>query len=290
MTPISIGRLPRSYDARPLHLDGLTPVRGHPLLEPVAAVLEPGTLLGIVGPNGAGKSSLLAAIAGTGVARQGVARYGTADIARLPARRRSATISLMTQDSTAPTELRAIDVVGIGVHAGRHRGNPERRARQALAALDIEHLAGRVGSTLSGGQRQLVQVARVLAQEAPIMLLDEPTSALDLGHQLTVMHALHERAASGGIVVVTMHDLTQALRWSTQVALVAGGVVELGVPAQILTPDVVRRAYGVEAEVFESPSGSPTISLVRPRGLSPIFPSREAASAPLSIPTDRSPL
>lgn len=288
MSPIVMNRMPHRAAPGTLHLDALTPVRGVPLLEPVTLTLEPGTLLGIVGPNGAGKSSLLGAMAATGVPRQGVTRYGDVVIGKMSARRRAQTLSLMDQESTAPNELRAIDVVSIGVHARAERGvSVASEARAALAALDIEHLAERVCSTLSGGQRQLVQVARVLAQRAPVMLLDEPTSALDLGHQLTVMHALHEHAAAGHIVIVTMHDLTQALRWATQVALVAAGAVEVGDPARILTPDVVRRAYGVETEVFDSPTGSPTLSLVRPKGLSPVFPHSESELA--SVTTDRTP-
>lgn len=282
MTPIRVRRhrTDRAHrhplaDAREatLRLDALTAVRGDALFDPLTVDLAPGTLLGIVGPNGAGKSSLLGAIAGTGVPRRGGALFGGASLHAMSSRRRAATVSLMTQDSTAPNELRAIDVVRIGARVAASRpASITARARAALETLDIEHLAERVCSTLSGGQRQLVQVARVLAQGAPVMLLDEPTSALDLGHQLTVMHALHEHAASGHIVIVTMHDLTQALRWTTHTALVARGTVTVGRPHDVLTPDVVRSVYGVEAEVFDSPSGAPTLSLVRPPGLSPMFP------------------
>ena len=268
--------LPRATGRDALHFEALVAVRSAPLFSPLTLSLLPGSLLGVVGPNGSGKSSLLSAIAGTGVSRTGVARYGDVVISDMSSRRRAVTMSLMTQESTAPNELRALDVVRIGAQAGSARGSGSstRRAREVLETLGIEDLADRVCATLSGGQRQLVQVARVLAQAAPIMLLDEPTSALDLGHQLTVMHALHERAAAGHIVVVTMHDLTQALRWSTHVALVAGGRIEVGTPEGIVTADTVRSAYGVETEVFDSPTGSPTLSLVRPPGLSPVFPLR----------------
>lgn len=259
--------------AQTLRLDNLTAIRGKALFTPLTLSLSPGTLLGIVGPNGSGKSSLLSAIAGTGVASTGRVRLGESDIRTLPSRRRAAALALMAQDSTAPNELRAVDIVRIGAHAGStvHSSTSTERAHKALAELDIADLANRVCSKLSGGQRQLIQVARVLAQDSPIMLFDEPTSALDLAHQLAVMHALQARAAAGHIVIVTMHDLTQALRWSTLIALVAGGRVEVGAPNAVITPDQVRRAYGVEAEVFDSPAGSPTLSLVRPLGLAPAF-------------------
>src|SRR5699024_6745900 len=107
-------------------------------------------------------------------------------------------------------------------------------------------------------------VARVLAQDAPVMLLDEPTAALDLSHQLTVMHVLAQRARAGHIVIVTMHDLTQALRWAHRVAIIAAGQALFGTPRQVITTELIRSVYGVTSEVFASPSGAPTLSLVRP--------------------------
>lgn len=259
----------------PLRLEELTAIRGTPLFQPLTLQLEPGTLLAVVGPNGAGKSSLLGAIAGVGVPHTGRALLGSQQISKLRGPRRAAALSFMTQDSTAPNELRVLDVVRIGAQAavGTQRTTATSIAMDALKRMDIAGLAGRVCSTLSGGQRQLVQVARVLAQSAPVMLFDEPTSALDLGHQLTVMHALTASAHAGHIVIISMHDLTQALRWSNSIALVANGMVTVGPPAEVITTDLVRGAYGVETEVFASPTGSPTLSLVRPKGLDPIFSS-----------------
>ena len=120
--------------------------------------------------------------------------------------------------------------------------------------------------------RSEAQLARVLAQNSPVMLFDEPTSALDLHHHLTVMHALHERALSGHIVLITMHDLSQALRWSNRIAVIAEQV-RLGAPSEVLTPATIREVYGVETESFLSPSGAPTLGLVRPEG----WPDAEAS-------------
>lgn len=247
-----------------LVLDALVAHRDRPLFTPVHATVPPGTLLGLVGPNGTGKSSLLSAVVGSGVHTSGTARYGDLDLHRLRPRRLAQVLSYMTQDSNAPNELRVRDVVQVGARASRRAGSASDRVHTALERLGVSDLADRRYARLSGGERQLVQVARILAQDAPVMLLDEPTSALDLGHQLTVMHVLRERAAAGHIVVVSMHDLTQALRWSDQVALIAGGQATFGTPAEVITTELIRRVYGVTAEVFPSPSGAPTLSLVRP--------------------------
>ncbi len=246
-----------------LLLDRVVAHRGRPLFAPVSAVVAPGTLLGLVGPNGAGKSSLLAAVAGSGVTATGTVRYGRADLHRMRPRRLARVLAYMTQDSYAPNELRVRDVVAVGARATPGADLVEERVHAALERLGVAGLADRSYSHLSGGERQLVQVARVVAQDAPVMLLDEPTSALDLGHQLTVMHVLRERAAAGHNVLVTMHDLAQALNWADQVAVVADGQVTFGPPAEVITPGLIRRVYGVTAEVFTSPSGSPTLSLVR---------------------------
>ncbi|WP_413450233.1 ABC transporter ATP-binding protein [Georgenia phoenicis] len=247
-----------------LVLDGLVAHRGRPLFAPVDATVTPGTLLGLVGPNGTGKSSLLSAVVGNGVRSSGTVRYGDENLHRMRPRRLAQVLSYMTQDSYAPNELRVRDVVAVGALATPEAGPTEQRSAAALERLEIGHLADRSYAHLSGGERQLVQVARVVAQAAPVMLLDEPTSALDLGHQLTVMHVLREHANAGHVVVVTMHDLTQALRWADRVAVIAEGSVTLGAPDEVITAALIRRVYGVTVEVFTSPGGSPTLSLVRP--------------------------
>ncbi|MGC0272926.1 ABC transporter ATP-binding protein [Pseudactinotalea sp. Z1739] len=247
-----------------LVLSGLVAHRDRPLFDPIDATVTPGTLLGLVGPNGAGKSSLLSAVVGHGVSTSGGVRYGEADLHSLRPRRLAEVLSYMTQDSYAPNELWVRDVVGVGARATGRSGGTEERIMAALDRVGVAELAPRRYARLSGGERQLVQVARILAQDAPVMLLDEPTAALDLGHQLTVMHALHERAGAGHIVIVTMHDLTQALRWADRVAIIAEGRATFGAPAEVVTPGLIRDVYGVTAEVFDSPSGAPTLSLVRP--------------------------
>ena len=247
-----------------LVLDGLVAHRGRALFTPVHATVPPGTMLGLVGPNGAGKSSLLSAVVGRGVTTSGRVHPGKPDLHALRPRRLAAARSYMPHDSHAPNELRVRDVVGVGARATGRLGDAEARSTAALQRLGVAELADRSYARLSGGERQLVQVARVIAQDSPVMLLDEPTSALDLGHQLTVMHVLRERAAAGHIVVVTMHALTRALRWADQVAVIAGGATTFGPPGEIITAELIRRVYGVTAEVSTSPTASPPLSLVRP--------------------------
>lgn len=246
-----------------LIIDELVAYRDRPLFAPINERIKPGSMVGIVGPNGAGKSSLLKAIMGQGIEHTGAASYEARSLGRLRPRKLAQVVSYVGQDAFAPNDLRVRDIVAIGAQAGGKIPSSEARVKRALERLDITRLANRRYAKLSGGERQLVQIARSLAQEAPVMLLDEPTSALDLSHELTVLHALKERANAGAIVILTIHDLTQALRWADKVAVMADGVVTFGGPTEVLTTGLIRQVYGVTAEVFNSPSGSPTLSFVR---------------------------
>lgn len=236
--------------------------RGRPLFAPITTTLQPGTLLAVVGPNGAGKSSLLNAIIGSGITSSGEVFHGGVPLHRLGARERARRVSFVGQDAFAANDLQVRDIVDVGARAGGRAQNVH-SVRSALTDLEIEHLIDRRYSHLSGGERQLVQVARMLAQSSPVMLLDEPTSALDLNHQLRVMDVLRRQARAGRIVIVTLHDLSQALRWADQLLILADGRAEVGTPQGIMTPARIRNVYGVTAEVFASPSGAPVISPVR---------------------------
>lgn len=246
-----------------LVLDQVVAHRARPLFAPITTRLAPGTLLAVVGPNGAGKSSLLNAIIGSGIKRTGGVSHGGTSLHRLSARERARRVSFVGQDAFAANDLQVRDILEVGARAGGQRGNLRAAVHSALATLEIEHLVDRRYSHLSGGERQLVQVARMLAQASPVMLLDEPTSALDLNHQLRVMNVLRQQARAGHIVIVTIHDLTHALRWADVLVILASGRATVGSPQEIMTPERIRAVYGVTAEVFASPSGTPVISPIR---------------------------
>jgi iron complex transport system ATP-binding protein len=145
------------------------------------------------------------------------------------------------------------------------RRSAVRPARPRLSAADLLDLAERPLETLSGGQRQRAGIAMVVAQETAVVLLDEPTSALDLGHQLEVLDVVHDLAAAGRTVVLVLHDLSTACRHADHlVAMHAGRVVAEGRPADVVTAELVREVYGVEAVVLRDPTaGTPVVCPVR---------------------------
>lgn len=239
-----------------LTLDAFGAYRGGRALgDPLDLRVLPGSVLGVVGPNGVGKSSLLSALAHAGVASFGRAHLGEHDLAALPARARSRLVSMLAQNLHAPDELRVSELVAIGAHASR-RSDPAAAVRQALGEAGVSDLADRRFGTLSGGQQQLVQLARVLAQDTPVVIFDEPTSALDLFHQRVVEQTMRRLGNDGKIVIAALHDLSLALNACTQILLLdTSGESHAGPPIEVLRPELVHAAYGVHTTIHTTPLG-----------------------------------
>ncbi|MFE9644429.1 ABC transporter ATP-binding protein [Streptomyces sp. NPDC006365] len=255
-----------------LRADALTLAHGEAIaVDTVRLAPPPGRLTAVVGPNGCGKSTLLA-----GLSRQHRPAGGTVlldgrDLARLPTREAARRIGLLPQSAQAPDGLTVTDLVRFGrqPHQGLLRQwspQDQQAVERALTATGMTALADRPLETLSGGQRQRAWIALTVAQETAVLLLDEPTSALDLGHQLEVFELLRELAAAGRTVVVVVHDLILACRYADHlVAMKDARVVAEGAPHEVVTPDLIRRLYGVEAGVLRDPDTD--CPLVVPRGL-----------------------
>ncbi len=228
---------------------------GRALGAPLDLRLMPGTVLGVVGPNGVGKSSLLSALAQAGVQSYGRVRFGEQDLAGMTSRARASVVSMLAQDLHAPEELRVRELVAVGAHASGS-ATPESTAERALEAAGVSELSGRRFGALSGGQKQLVQIARVLAQDTPVVIFDEPTSALDLFHQRAVEQTMRRLGNDGKIVIAALHDLSLALNACTQILLLdREGDAHAGPPTDVLRPDLVHAAYGVRTAIHTTPRG-----------------------------------
>ncbi|MCU0758018.1 MAG: ABC transporter ATP-binding protein [Steroidobacteraceae bacterium] len=227
-------------DAR-LRLERVTVrhARAAPLVQDLTLTLEPGEVLAILGPNGRGKSSLLRCMAGLCAPSAGrVERSGLA--AWLP------------QGPGAPFafEARLVAVMGRLTRRGLLATPDEPdwiAADAALARLGIAHLAHRPVTELSGGERQLVWLARALAAEASLWLLDEPSAPLDLRNQVRLLALLREVAQERrALVVFTTHDPEHAREVGDRVLLLLGDGRHLeGRPVDTLTAENLRELYGV---------------------------------------------
>lgn len=237
------------------------------VLKGVDAPFRPGELTAVVGPNGAGKSTLLDCLAGLRRPDAGQARLGETPVLVVPSRERARRIGYLAQ---SPEIAWAVDVrtfVGLGriPHAGPWGLGAEDGAavEAAMAAAGVAEFAGRVVTTLSGGERARVLIARALAGDPAWLLADEPLAGLDPGHALDA-GALFRRLAheEGRGVVVTLHDLGAALRTADRVVVLAeGAVLADGAPGQALSPEVLHAAYGVRARIADG-AGGPLVEIL----------------------------
>ncbi|NGN64142.1 ABC transporter ATP-binding protein [Streptomyces sp. A7024] len=245
---------------------------GYPGRTAVAGVdleLPAGEVTAIVGPNGCGKSTLLRAIARLHKPDSGTVRAGDADVWQLTRRRAAHRIALLPQSPQAPEAVTVAGLVRYGRHP--HQGlfrqwsrEDERAVRSALEATGTAELAGRRLDQLSGGQRQRCWLAMVLAQETPVVLLDEPTSALDLGHGVEVLELVREVAAGGRTVLMVLHDLAAAARYAdTLVAMNDGRVVAQGPAREVVSSELVKELYGIEADILRAPGDDSPVVVPR---------------------------
>ncbi|MFB9795121.1 ABC transporter ATP-binding protein [Shinella granuli] len=227
----------------------------------VSASIAAGQIVGLIGPNGAGKSTLLNAIAGQLSAKGKILWSGKPVDAR--------DIGFMPQHCQVRAELSVLEVILLGRHeqlGWRIADDTVNAASRILAFFEISDLAARSMQTLSGGQQQLVLLAQRLLREPQLLLLDEATSALDVRHQMHVLKLLKDYVArTGALVLVAVHDLNLAARHCETVMLLNGGrLVAHGAFQKVITPDILRSVYGIEAEFIPSQSGTPVILPLSP--------------------------
>ena len=243
---------------------------GRRLLDAINLSIRSGELCMLVGPNGAGKSTLLGMLAGDlapTCGRCSTPGWNCTAPAWLARHR-----AVLPQQSQLNFDFSAQEVVALSriPHASGARRD-RAIVGQALAAMDVAHLADAAYTRLSGGERQRVQLARVLAQvwetvdDAPrLLLLDEPTAALDLAHQRQLMHVLGElvEASGGGLgVVAVMHDLNLAAAYAQRVICLSKGQIAAdGQAQQVLNPRLIGEVFSCDVRVLNHPdTGRPVL-------------------------------
>ncbi|HEX7177230.1 MAG TPA: ABC transporter ATP-binding protein [Pyrinomonadaceae bacterium] len=219
----------------------------------VSLVVPRGRLSALIGANGSGKSTLVRLLGGLFAPRAGEVLFDGAPLAALDARARARRIAYVPQTIATVFPFTALEVVltGRSPHTTRFRFEGARDlgiARDALAAVDATHLAARPVTELSGGERQLVTLARALAQEPECLLLDEPSASLDLKHRAgLVRHLRRLRDERGMTALVVTHDL-QLLdpAFDHVFAMREGQLVAAGAPAEVLRDEVLTEVFGDE--------------------------------------------
>lgn len=266
---------------------------GRVVVRDFSAEIVSGRILCLLGPNGVGKSTLFKSMLGLlpllggsiDIDGRPIGRISRAEFARL--------VGYVPQGQHNPFAFSVVDVVLMGRTARLGRfGRPGRadveKAHEVLCLLGVGHLAGCSFTELSGGERQLVMIARALAQEPAFVMLDEPTSNLDFGNQARVLREVRRLAADGMGVVMTTHSPDHAFLCDGDVVLLKRGDDFLAGPAaDVLTERHLTEAYGVEVAIAHGRVGARTVRYCHPVLSEPV-PDKAAPGPHQSRPDFRS--
>ncbi|MFJ1455053.1 ABC transporter ATP-binding protein [Nocardia wallacei] len=240
---------------------------GRVIVDGLSLEIETGVITTVIGPNGCGKSTLLRALGRLLRPRAGRVLLDGKAIATLKTRDVARIVGMLPQTPVAPEGLTVADLVARGRHPHQSwlrqwSADDESEVATALDQTGIADLADRTLDELSGGQRQRAWISMALAQGTDILLLDEPTTYLDLAHSLEVLDLVDRLHADlGRTVVMVLHDLNLAIRYSDRLIVMRDGrIVAQGAPADIVDAELLREVFGLEASVLDDPvSGRPMI-------------------------------
>jgi len=244
-----------------LRADNLTIHRGaRTIVTDASLTLNAGELTVLAGPNGAGKTTLARAMAGLIPAKGNVSLDGN-PLNAMIARERARALAYLPQGHEFhwPMSVEHIVALGREPHADPFsQVTREDRAAilEAMEATTTDTLASRIVTTLSGGERARVALARALATQASVLIADEPIAALDERHRLIVMELLRGIARQGAAVLAIIHDLTLAARFADRVVLMnEGRIIANDTPVAALTPERIAQIFSISVHRIETPDG-----------------------------------
>jgi len=237
------------------------------VVDGLTLAIPTGGVTTIIGPNGCGKSTLLRALGRLLTPRSGQVLLDGKTITSMRTRDVARVLGMLPQGPVAPEGLTVADLVATGRHPHQSwfrqwSSGDQAEVTQALSLTGMLDLADRPVDELSGGQRQRAWISMVLAQGTGLLLLDEPTTYLDLAHAIDVLDLVDQLHHDlGRTVVMVLHDLNLAVRYSDHlVAMVDGQVVAAGTPDEVISAELLQEVFGLTARVIEDPaSGRPLV-------------------------------
>jgi iron complex transport system ATP-binding protein len=244
-------------------------VSGTRILSGIDLAVEEGEFLGLIGPNGAGKTTLLRLLLGIYTPAEGQVRLGGKSLSGIKPKDRARLCAYLSQDviTTFPYPVLDIILMGRYPYLTRVSGETENDieiARRALSYVGMSHLEDRYFNELSGGERQLVLFAKVLAQESMVLILDEPTSNLDIRHQDQFFSMALELTGERKAVIAAVHNLDVASQYCSRLLLLSEGrTAAQGSPEEVLKPEILDPVYGTETAVSRNAAtGSLVVNVI----------------------------
>lgn len=244
-------------------------VSAAPLLSQIDLDIKAGELVAIIGANGSGKTSLVKALTGDLGLSAGRVLLNQKPLGEYSPEAKARAVAILPQQSILSFPFTAEEVAALGRMPHASGAAIDRDiVRQVLAEMDISYLAKRYYTQLSGGEKQRVQLARVMAQvwraedsDFRLLVLDEPTSALDVGHQQQLMKAARRLVDNGAAVLMILHDFNLAARYADRiVAMSCGSIALQGRPDAVVTSANMKHLFGIDASVIAHPvSGHPVV-------------------------------
>ncbi|MGI5876588.1 MAG: ABC transporter ATP-binding protein [Dethiobacteria bacterium] len=229
----------------------VTGYNGIPVLTQIDMQVKKGVMLGILGRNGCGKTTLFRCLNGLLRPMSGKVYLNDQDISSLKPHQIANLIALVPQGARTVFPLRVIDMIllGEGCHLKAWQSpsaDSEKKAKETAAEIGIEYLLHSQFDQISGGEQQLVLIARALMHSAPILLLDEPTSQLDFTNQHMVMDLIRSLVLTKGVTtIITAHDPNLVLHYCDDVMMIKDGkVLAAGPKEDILTDENLKLLYG----------------------------------------------
>jgi iron complex transport system ATP-binding protein len=242
----------------------------HPVVQDLSFCLQPGELVGLIGPNGCGKTSIIKALSRVLNLRSGKITLDGKDLGLISRGQLARQIGVVPQNPALPETFSVLEVVLLGrnPHLGLLRGESSHDMAVTWWAMErtgLAALAGRRIGELSGGEKQRVTIARILAQEPTVILLDEPTANLDISHQIEILDLIKSLCRERNLaVLITLHDLNLAAQYCDRLMMLKGGQIHAcGTPAEVITAENIRTVFGAESLVCPHPlNQQPTVLLV----------------------------
>jgi len=231
------------------------------ILEDITFEVTQGQIVAILGPNGVGKSTLLSCISRTANAFSGDVNIDDTDIKSLSRRDLAKLVAVVAQ-SNDTSHLKVFESVLLGRRPNVVMDASSRDliiTKRVIELMGIEHLSMKYMDEISGGECQLVRIARAITQEPKLLLLDEPTSNLDISNQYQVMETVRKVVKNNDMAaIIVIHDLNLAMRFADRFILVKGGRIHSAGDVSVITPDSLREVYGIDAYV-ETVKGIPSV-------------------------------